>query len=602
MLENLLEQGYIENQMKINRFDPKNFNLENFEKKYEIKKIIDTSGKEYGAFKSEIFPKLENNKDILSIRYDNGKKIYILIKRDGNYIDWNEILPKNYRCESYRELKNKDVYFNLLLNALGRHSSKKANLNGNLYYFIDVFEDVYTTLNFKIKNSTIILRQQKFSRYDPENKKHEKIPKYKIFFASNNSIHIERCYKIKKDDKVYVERAKGKPTIDISFDNLNLNRNKDSKIDALHEIVKAFNSNYSDIARLEFPIHNIYTKILTRRSEYFQTKLKELSKNIKKVNVCTLVNNTTIKEKRKKFIELIKKNIIDVTENNYIEEKVYNICIYHNKDYYKKHGLEDPYKKIPKNIIKQGITIKNLNKSNIVTVVLSELFIKSEIKNRKIDRWNYGNYEFYFKIKNKEKFYYCHLNIDENGKFEFTTNRDEIDDEFTKYNEKSNIYLIKNGDNIKEIYHTDYIPIIDIQALEKCEAESRKKDSPIFKGQKQTTRSKGKEYRKDKLLYSYLDKNVFENSNKNTIYYDIGDPYDTLNRQKKTVGNIYGIKNPDDEEFNLEDKKIIIDILNMLNDYYVRATHFESVRPYPFKYMIEYLREITGNTDLYLGV
>ena len=174
------------------------------------------------------------------------------------------------------------------------------------------------------------------------------------------------------------------------------------------------------------------------------------------------------------------------------------------------------------------------------------------------------------------------MNIDAAGNFSITEDKKEIGERYTNYlatlKDAGNICLVEKDGNLNEIEHTEYLVMPKKEKIDSLISESMS-DGIKYK-------HKTNKYFKEKNYYPYVDKIVFIIND--YFYYTIGYPRGDVNTTVFNLNNSYRINPLPDG--NGDDSEIILDILGMLKNYHIRGNNTESVRPYPFKHILEYLR------------
>lgn len=174
------------------------------------------------------------------------------------------------------------------------------------------------------------------------------------------------------------------------------------------------------------------------------------------------------------------------------------------------------------------------------------------------------------------------MNIDAAGNFSITEDKKEIGERYTNYlatlKDAGNICLVEKDGNLNEVEHTEYLVMPKKEKIDSLISESM---SDVIKYKHKTN-----DYFKDKTYYPYVDKIAFIVND--YFFYTIGYPRGDVNTTVFNLNNSYRI-NPLPNG-NGDDSEIILDILGMLKNYHIRGNNTESVRPYPFKHILEYLR------------
>ena len=174
------------------------------------------------------------------------------------------------------------------------------------------------------------------------------------------------------------------------------------------------------------------------------------------------------------------------------------------------------------------------------------------------------------------------MKIDAAGQFEIIDDESKIDEMYTlslgKFKKTGNICIVKKDDKLNEIEEMDYILMPQREAMEKAINYALDKEYSL--------RSKKREFLNDKEAYPYQDKLVFIIND--DIHYSVGKSESSLQFDLDKLNRVYRIVSLNDKlDMN---SKYILEIIDMLDNCHVRSNNAESVRPYPFKHILEYLR------------
>lgn len=631
-------KNYADAEILYNKLDFANFSVENFNKHYTIGQLRYTSPEnDYINFEAKILNSLIEKNTILSVSFVGGKSLYFLVEKNTD-IDFSDVDPENEFVYSPMIITEEDkntnhwkmtVAFNLLLNALAKHSKDSSNLNGHFYSFVTKEGSQIITICYFAKNGILYREQQSFipyKYYTPQ--KNVKAPtKYLIKRGTNNSRILFKAYyeDITDDNREEIYIKKSFKKYEVPYDHLSLsNKNSNTRINILHRLISDFNSAYKNIAKLEFCKINAKAKRIKSVGNIKEEKINNL-KGINQLNLVITGDINSNHDNIKRLLDFYKSLDLEVTLSSDIDPKIYNIAVIHEKKYYEDSNKKDIKLEFPRNAIIQCITIENIDNikkpknpknpekaekkvrkriADIGLHLLNELLIKKELKEKKIERWKHGNFEFYLGLIHKsqlgEEPKHLLMRIHDDGKFEIIENPEEIGIQYTKHilelkNKKDkykngNICIVRKGKDFNQIQHTEYIPIMDMD--NKNELEKKSGDASY------TTRCKKQIYLNDKMTYPYVGKIVMVLDD--MIHYTVG--YENEIQQKiAKVNNIYSIKLNSSLDDNEEISSFIPEILDMLEDYYIRSNNTETVRPYPFKYLMEYIRIQNPGADLYFN-
>ena len=305
---------------------------------------------------------------------------------------------------------------------------------------------------------------------------------------------------------------------ELKFFNLMSNQKDfdEDKIKVLIRYLKSFKTHLGHIAKISFArmdielYKNYNAKEEKDKKEELKKAIIELANQVKIINI---VNYTIENEETIEKIQLLSDTLkafsckLEVKVSNKLIENGYNITLTYEKSFYEdnkknKEKLQDPYKEIHENrdFLVQNITnTTNINET-LVYVLLKELAIKKEIKDRKfilpypkfkketaiiyphikkrdkrVDK-NTKEYAFCKAVFNGKKIYFDKpLQIDE------LIYCDEIVNSIDMQEELEAIIITDNGENINYIVKTDEIPLPEIDILQQklCEYQKLKENQKM---------------------------------------------------------------------------------------------------------------------------
>lgn len=632
MLEKYFPQ-YKESSMYYNAIDYSAFDIDKFNEKYKVICIAYIGDKKTLDMGHAILEDLAEQDRIVSVSYILGKRVYLLMEKNSNFD-----VAAFCRKEKYDEFEvdtsfqidkisvkkapwKLDVAFNLLLNALPNickleFSEGVSNLNGSLYMYARADKigkgnaRKIGTIKYFVRNGLLCYQLQSFIPLKYSRKKDKIKTLYVLKNGNNNTKKIFKTYigkERKTEDELYVKEAIGVFRLDYDYRTIKHKRN--SRIDLFHDLVDNFNYYFEDFAKLKFKRLSARFKQLAKLEAVKETKAIEW-KCLEKVNIVFAKDMKGISAVSKGVAEFIKvlETLgvkVDIVEDFSFTEA--NIAIIHDKEFYAEpinKDKEDLKHNFPVEAVIQSVTINSLlnyakKKNGIINLakkILSEIVIKTELRDRKFWTWEFGECEFYLGMRNKKELgpipKHVLMKVSENGTFVITDDIDDISDDYTEQINSSsfeknrgfsdgNVCIVYKNGNMNAIEHTDYIPIMDRDKKMWVNEETKKLNQP--------TRTYKGEFKNDKEAYPYLGKIVMYIDD--VLHYTVGG----ANNPKQTVdaiNNIYKIQQLDVKRENGEIVKssLIPEILDMLENYHVRSNSTESVRPYPFKHLMEYVR------------
>lgn len=644
-------KDYAESDFYLNEIDYNLFDVEKFNERFKIIKITydkldDEGNPKYLSFKSRLFADLLEKEKILSVSYIGGSSVFILLSRKSDF-DWYDLadyleerdpnFEREYYSYEFVEIKPMDVYhkmqllnerrvaankksfcyyddienrrlmdtvYRLLLNALARKKGSEfddgvSNVDGQLYLYVDRDSNKaqrhIRTLNVSANNGLLDFKIVTFKRYKPSKSRESEdntnnVDKYILQYGTNDSIKLERYFgAFDKSKEIFIQGSDVRRTV--NFDNLNFHK-RATKVRVLHNLIDDFNYEYGEFAKLGFVKRNLKCIKMIDNAN-----IKEFAnldyQTLTSLNVVAMEDVDVDDKVAEKFLNHLRNPDLKLDVSNITREfdrDKPNIVIINDTEYYDKNKKEDVKNKIPKDILHQCITLKNINKDSpaISRKLLSELYIKKEIFNRHINNWCFGKCEFYLgmRVKIADKTYenlHCLMKINAAGDFELIDDESLIDKfyifELDKFEKTGNVCIVKKDNKINEIEEMEYRLMPDKDSVKSLIKKSIKKGN-------ESTRMKTGKYLSNPIYYPYLNKLVFELNDE--IFYSIGIAEKDLNRNVQNLNRIYRIsplKNSEYDEFDY-----IPEIIDMLKTYHVSSSKSESVRPYPFKYILEYLR------------
>lgn len=601
---------YMDSEILYNRLDFSGLDIEAFNNKYEIKELKYNGDDYWAHFESGILDDIAEKSKVKSVRYNRGKCVYILMEKDSDFNFDNLFNDEKFEKYSFKDfhINEEDKYnkepwkisivYNLMLNTLARTADKTVNYSGQLFQCVSQKKSEIIGFVYAVRDGIMTYQQQTFTKYN-ENCGADKAA-YRIVSGTNGTKLFRREYKDLSECYVRGSHKVNR----MKYDNLYVDRTN-TKVDFFNKIFSAFNYAFKGIAEIKFLKLPVKYKPIESVASTKNMKLKDFEE-LGTINFMVMNDiNPNVKS-----ISTLKETLVDagvkLEYNNEFNRSMPNIVVIHNKQYYDEEKIEDVKKSFPKEYIIQSVTIETLEDMKadksinaIAFKMLSELIIKRDLMNNFIPEWKYGPFEFYLGIRNRtslgDEAKHVLMRIDDRGNFNIIDDPVEIGSNFTKYingtkfkkNNKyfknGNVCIVKKDNNMNSIYHTDYFPLMDYE--QKCmldEIANR-------------TRSKAADYKHNKLLYPYVGKILMDIDGK--VNYAIG-LADNFQPSVANNSNIYCI-DPINNEENSSD--FIVEIPELLESIHVRGNSTESVWPFPFKYLMEYIRIHTQETGLCLS-
>lgn len=490
---------------------------------------------------------LSNNITIPGIKASvisaNGDKLFILLNKNSlkrteipnilsNYPTATWTLNPQNTSTCNKKHENFDIIIlQLLLNEI--HSSnddvKECNTFNHEGRFFLLKQNWITKkqvhcLEFRFKENTLgcILKanvktfseKQSVIKYIKntlkKEKQNEKIARYNnlphYYLDKEHNKLIKTNTKNTDEEYVYIQRQNKNERYNIDFLKFDKAKNfYSSKAGIISELVNTFNILYEGICHIEFktaPVSNFIDITSEDKNQNINARNKEL--NNKTIHVINLTNDVVGEKYFKQFIndfnlyinyctDTYFKNLnVKMVESQKIIPGEFNICIIHEKEYYK--DIPDVYQKHSNTII-QHITTENIasncssliNKDKIPNdlknipdiedkntsminkaiykALINQLWIKQDIINKKITIFNWANLNFKKDIifgklysQNKENRYFFII-ISPDGDISFKEEKDKPEELFNLFMNSDN-----NSNNSSENISNKYIEALDLPA------------------------------------------------------------------------------------------------------------------------------------------
>lgn len=591
--------------IKINKFHHI-LDREAFFKRYDVF-CLETSDKyiKGGAY---ILDASELNNDIKAIKFESGKKMFLLMyRRDSNKDKLKKLLDKVDDGEKFTItiVNSPDIedhtIIQLLFNSLGSYDTdilKFNNLTGHLYCFhpdwikrgkeniyqvpcleISVNADMTLMLNVRTFTSELLRNRITFNK-----KKFEEYTKY--VFSANNT--LRRRLK-ENNEKCFIQRQIDGEKTEIPFLVLQSKEKfEHTKMGVLHNMLVTFNEKFDGICNLNFQIKNV-----TKRLDYSKAVQRENVKEITKILMETGVHlvDRIGDDYSKIFIDNIKRMLenkyqIISTVGKRVKKDKLNIMLIHNSGYY--NGVNDSHDDVYPDVAVQHITFEDFSDSSefALNTVINELIIKKDIEDKRLTLFDWKGLGFdqpidfgiEAVIDDQNRYFIMKINPD--GTFSI------MEQEFTlfemnEYTEMVEIFeqgkidseivngIIRFDD--KRIYIINDTGLFTIPELGKIAGLLETGDNKL--------RSKE---RREELMASLLDIKMYEEAGE--YYYFVGTIGEGMRpniHRAACVRKVTGYAGCD-VCFEM--------ILPMMNVSFVRNGQL-TVIPFPFKYLREYVKK-----------
>lgn len=556
----------------------------------------------------------ELDNDINSIKFESGKRVYLLLRTNPTNKDKiKSLLPGIEDGDKYSIGKadvseiSEDIVIQLLLNALSSYDAellKFNNLTGHLYCFhtdwikhgkdrntdviwrvpcleLSVTKEMSLNLNVRTFTSELLRNRITFTK-----KKFEDYPKY--VFAANNTLRRrlkednETCFILRQIDGMKSEI----PFLDLQ----NIAKFEHTKMGVLNSVVNMFNKKYSGICKIEFA-----SKEISSRLEYSKCAQKENAKRIKEVleeKGVQLIDqigddySVIFTEKIKSLLET--KYDIKTTIGKRVNKDKLNIIIIHNAEYY--NGVNDPYDKVYGDVAVQHITFEDFSDSSefAIATVVHEIIIKKDIKEKKISLFDWSKLGFdeavsfgvEAEIEDIKRYFF--ITVNPNGSFELKEQELTLF-EMNEYTEMVEIFeqgrtdseavkgVIRFADgSVNVIKDTRLYTVPEIKDIGELLVNGDNK-------------LRGKE-RREELLSSCIDIKRYEENDRS--YYFVGTIGEGMRQKIQRACVVRTIEGYDGVGIRFDE------MLPMMNVTFVHNGQL-TVMPFPFKYLREYVKTLS---------
>lgn len=555
----------------------------------------------------------ELDNDIKSIKFESGKRVYLMLQTNlDNKDKLKSLLLGIEDGDKYSigkadvsELSD-DIIVQLLLNALGSYDSeflKFNNLTGHLYCFhtdwikhgkeknadviwkvpcleLSVTKEMCLNLSVRTFTSELLRNRITFTK-----KKFEDYPKY--VFAANNTLRRrlkddnETCFIMRQIDGTKTEI----PFLDLQ----SIEKFQHTKMGVLNSILNAFNEKYSRICKIEFA-----HKEISQRLDYSKSVQKENIKRIKTVLEEKVVQ--LIDQIDDEYSAIFTQNIRALLESKYeirptigkrVSKDKLNIMIIHNAEYY--NGVNDPHDKVYEDAAVQHITFEDFSDSSefAIATVVHEIIIKKDIQERKISLFDWSKLRFEesvsfgieTEIDDIKRYFFITVNPD--GSFEIKEQELTLF-EMNEYTEMVEIFEQgrTNSETVKGVirFADDSINVIKDAGLYTV-PEIKEIAELLEIGD---NKLRGKE-RREELLSSCLDIKLYADCNRS--HYFVGTIGEGMRQNIQRACVVRSIEGYDGANVKFEE------MLPMMNVTFVHNGQL-TVMPFPFKYLKEYVNRI----------
>lgn len=222
-----------------------------------------------------------------------------------------------------------------------------------------------------------------------------------------------------------------------------------SKLGMLEQFLCDVSENLSKYLSLEFVEREDVEEYAIKKNEKYEITNKDYCEKLQRKGVVIVDENNT--EQSTKIVQWLQRDLVVLygveAEIGQLKKDRYNIRIVHSKEYYEEKKIEDihslaktEYKDyLIQHVVEESEAIKEKENKDPVKVIVQELMIKEDIKNKKISiyHWEQLDYKKTWNFVTRKKinssnstakkekttpdFEYVQLSIDPSGNIEFKT-------------------------------------------------------------------------------------------------------------------------------------------------------------------------------------
>ena len=423
-----------------------------------IKKNILKQNKD-GKFSSDLKNFLTKIKPLNYI--PNDKDIIFVMKKESKFDLDNDtkLISKIFFKDLSLDKQVNLIVFSVLVDKFTKYLpiTQVSYGKSSLFYLVEAKKSKLNTISFNVALEDdelyLTMKSVTFKEANNKDKKTKVTTDGKILRYATN-----------EDKKVYIQGSFFNQKNNINFfvrDSKDF-FDKKHKIKYLYQFYNDIKDN--EIIKLKFKTQKVNVKEITENYKNKKTT-EEISFLISSIDKINIVNKTNIDYKD--FFDI---DGLEFEFSDKISNKMPNLVILHPKEYYENNNQTDPYEELKKEdkysqVILSDTIIKALNskkpatKKSFLMVVIKELALKQDIKNKKINSIN------------KEIKFHKITKILKDKKATLTIFKDKT----IKFDISNNDINLKNGEiiledfdgNINYIKSTLLTPLVDIKYLDK---------------------------------------------------------------------------------------------------------------------------------------
>lgn len=338
----------------------------------------------------------------LSITFDYGASFFAMFQKGSirlnelqNAIHDDNIAVKKVESQDLKP----QILGRLLLCSLANSNYEENyfnNLTGKLYWFLPEKQKKFLKalqIDIGLYQSHMILEATSttFTRTDVF--KNQKILKAYAKYTFSYNKKLKRSID-ETESPLYVHRVPSESRTHLAFLEFSKAKIKNTRAYLLESTLQAFNQKFQGLASMQFVEQEIRERITNKKDADFFEGVKQglIGKTL------NFINLDKTPEDEEDF-SILKKNLLSLApycfekESQEFDKDSPNIVFLHERDYYIKNELEDPYPKLPRNCVVQCVTRENalaVDTEVVYKTILKEIAIKEDIIHQRkftLDDW-----------------------------------------------------------------------------------------------------------------------------------------------------------------------------------------------------------------------
>lgn len=574
---------------------------------YNVKTSDNHFGKGNNAAK--LVDDFTNESFVLSVVYERGNSFYMMLRKSNdNIFNINKALKRlpgtNNISMSPVAIGSvpQNIMVQLLFNSLGTYEGKILgfhNVTGHFYIHHPkwIKSKQIITIELKVTKEMVLdwsvrtftsVSQQKFIKFGK--RKFDEYPEYVL----SKDLILKRVEKGTCQD-AYILRQIGEKKSNIKFLDIDtLDGFQKTKMGILCACIDKFNTQFKDVAHVSFDSFSDYQEesVSTSMVRTMEKRFDELASSCRIILVDNIMDTTSPKS-----LEVLKKKLkerfnCEISVLKRPKSDSINIVLIHEDAEYK--DKNDPHDKQYKGCAVQHVTIETIAHlmdagndevsgwKSVLDCLMQEVLIKKDLADNRISMVNWQDYHFsddlLFGIcqKNEDgakRYYFMRIRPDgvftvveqENSLFE----QNEYQDCINIFGHDDVVGVVKKGNDINVIHNTKLRTIPEIELIKE-------------RLQNNDNKLRNKTSRED-LFPAITDIKCFANDGHSLCYFSgiIGAGMKSVIQTAANIRMVDSYRNS-----NL----FFPDLLKLMAVTFVRNRQL-TVMPFPFKYLLEYIRK-----------